>query len=186
MELTKENIKKELRKFPKEFSVAFAYRCALRALPVLGKNGNFDFWKKDDRKKHIFSLFHALDFIDNSKISSGIKSFAAISLANSNDNIPIGYWENIDISKKNFLAPAVLIAFTKFSPKDALLSLKKLGNKEIDTTSLEYPVRMAARKLLKTANPNKTIEFKKIFNSLPEWIQIFFSSILKEKEFGDI
>jgi internalin A len=61
MKFTRENIEKELEKFPKEFAVAFAYRCALRALPILVKNGNFDFSKEYEKEKHIFPIFRLMD-----------------------------------------------------------------------------------------------------------------------------
>ena len=40
----------------------FAWRCGVRALPFLGRSGSFSFWGKKDRKKHIYSIFYALDF----------------------------------------------------------------------------------------------------------------------------
>ena len=39
----------------------FAWRCAIRALPFLGYKGNFDFWKAEDRQKHLYVIFNALD-----------------------------------------------------------------------------------------------------------------------------
>jgi GTPase SAR1 family protein len=40
----------------------FAWRCAVRAVPFLGANGNFDFWKKSSRRKHLYRVFSALDY----------------------------------------------------------------------------------------------------------------------------
>jgi GTPase SAR1 family protein len=41
----------------------FAWLCAVRALPFLGAEGNFNFWNKneDRRQKYLFSVFNALD-----------------------------------------------------------------------------------------------------------------------------
>jgi len=39
---------------------AFAARCALRTLPSISPNGNFDFWRANDRKKHLCSIEAAL------------------------------------------------------------------------------------------------------------------------------
>ncbi|ACF13161.1 Miro domain protein [Chloroherpeton thalassium ATCC 35110] len=56
-----EKVRQELEHLDREQVVRFAWRCAVRALPFLGSNGNFDYWKKEDRQKYLFSIFHALD-----------------------------------------------------------------------------------------------------------------------------
>ena len=54
-------IQQELEKLNKEQVVHFAWRCAVRALPILGSTGTFNLWEKKDRQKHIYSIFYALD-----------------------------------------------------------------------------------------------------------------------------
>ncbi|MDR2970797.1 MAG: hypothetical protein LBU83_02535 [Bacteroidales bacterium] len=39
----------------------FAWLCAVRALPFMGASGNFDFWKKYDKFKHLYSVINAID-----------------------------------------------------------------------------------------------------------------------------
>lgn len=41
-----EQVEEALEGLPKEQIVAFAWRCAVRALPFLGAKGDFDFWKR--------------------------------------------------------------------------------------------------------------------------------------------
>ncbi|MBW1616922.1 MAG: hypothetical protein JRJ49_10425, partial [Deltaproteobacteria bacterium] len=62
MKFDRDIIEKKLKKLPKEYSVAFALRCALRAVPLIGYKGNFDFWKEDKRKDYAFAVIRALDF----------------------------------------------------------------------------------------------------------------------------
>jgi len=57
----KELIEIELQKMSKEQVVFFAWLSAVRVLPFIGAKGNFDFWKKGERKKHLYAIFCALD-----------------------------------------------------------------------------------------------------------------------------
>lgn len=41
--------------------VRFAWICAVRALPFLCGNGHFNFWKENERQKHLYAVFFALD-----------------------------------------------------------------------------------------------------------------------------
>ncbi|MHC6204026.1 COR domain-containing protein [Breznakiellaceae bacterium SP9] len=54
-------IKKGLNGLDKTSIVHFAWRCAMYVLPILGGDGNFDFWKKQDRQKYLLSLLRAID-----------------------------------------------------------------------------------------------------------------------------
>ncbi len=53
-------VEKELENLNRKQVVQFAWRSAMRALPFLGSHGNFNFWE-EDRQKHLFSIFYALD-----------------------------------------------------------------------------------------------------------------------------
>jgi len=57
----REEVSKELVTLSKEEQIAFAWRCAVRALPFLGNEGHFDFWKKKERQKHLYSVFLVID-----------------------------------------------------------------------------------------------------------------------------
>ncbi len=59
--MNRHEIEKRLKKLDKKKKNLFAYRCALRVFPIIGYQGNFDFWKENKRKIHIVSLFRALD-----------------------------------------------------------------------------------------------------------------------------
>ncbi|NOU19042.1 MAG: hypothetical protein HOO91_15910 [Bacteroidales bacterium] len=83
-EVFREKVKKELRKLDREDVLHFAWRCAVRALPFLGVEGNFDFWEKKDRQKYLYSIFHALDAnINASAAAEDAASAAAAASASS-------------------------------------------------------------------------------------------------------
>jgi hypothetical protein len=50
--------REDMGKLTREACVAYAARCALRALPYAGAGGNFAFWK-DDGRRHVESLMRA-------------------------------------------------------------------------------------------------------------------------------
>lgn len=50
------------QQYDRKLLVAFAFRSALRVLPVLGKTGEFSFWSAKDLKKHSQAIFKALEF----------------------------------------------------------------------------------------------------------------------------
>jgi GTPase SAR1 family protein len=54
-------LKQELKKLDRKQAVHFAWRCGVRALPFLASNGNFSFWREEQRQKHLYSIFYALD-----------------------------------------------------------------------------------------------------------------------------
>ena len=56
-----EQIKEELQSLTTEQQVAFAWRCAVRALPFIANENGFSFWENHIRPKHIFAVFNALD-----------------------------------------------------------------------------------------------------------------------------
>jgi len=56
-----EQVKSELQRMSSEEVVFFAWLCALRTLPYIGAKGNFNYWKKENRQKHLYALFRALD-----------------------------------------------------------------------------------------------------------------------------
>lgn len=57
----RKKIEKELKNLDRKKIVHFAWLCAVRALPFLGANGNFNFWEKEKRRKRLYSIFYALD-----------------------------------------------------------------------------------------------------------------------------
>jgi hypothetical protein len=54
-------VRKKLEKLKHEDRVKFAWVCAMRALPLLGTQGNFNYWKEKDRQKHLYAIFYSLD-----------------------------------------------------------------------------------------------------------------------------
>jgi GTPase SAR1 family protein len=70
-------VRQEIKDFSKEQVVAFAWRCAVRALPILGHKGHFDFWEEKDRQKYLYATFKALDvsvFYFNNSDSSNLSA----------------------------------------------------------------------------------------------------------------
>ncbi len=57
----KNQIDKELQKLDKEQVVFFTWLCAVRVLPFIGIEGNFNYWKKEERQKYLYTLFRSLD-----------------------------------------------------------------------------------------------------------------------------
>jgi len=60
-ETFREQIEAELQKMNREQKILFAWLCAVRALPFLGRRGNFYYWKKEDWQRHLYAIFRALD-----------------------------------------------------------------------------------------------------------------------------
>jgi len=60
-ETFKQKIGNGIKKLNREQVAHFAWLCAVRALPFLGSRGSFDFWNENDRQKHLYSIFYALD-----------------------------------------------------------------------------------------------------------------------------
>ena len=58
-----EQIKQELESLTVEQQVAFAWRCAVRALPLLGYKGDFSFWEAEEIQVHLYRVLSALDFV---------------------------------------------------------------------------------------------------------------------------
>jgi hypothetical protein len=59
----KEFFEKRIKDFNKDQCVEFAKICAIRALPFLGIYGNFDFWKKEDKQKQLYTIFFEIDYV---------------------------------------------------------------------------------------------------------------------------
>ena len=57
----KKEIEYSLTGLSKQLVVSFAWRCGVRALPLLGAKGHFAFWEKEKRMEYLYSLFWALD-----------------------------------------------------------------------------------------------------------------------------
>ena len=58
-------LREELKELSKNQLRTFAWHCAVRVLPVLGHQGNFNLWKSEDVQKHLYSIFYSLDFKTN-------------------------------------------------------------------------------------------------------------------------
>lgn len=56
-----QQVELELEPLSRKQKVEYARRCALRALPYLCAEGHIDFWSQDDRQKHLYAIFAALD-----------------------------------------------------------------------------------------------------------------------------
>ena len=60
-----QQVKDGLRGLDRQQVVHFAWRSAMRALPFLGATGDFDFWTRNERQKHLNGVFGALDAAAN-------------------------------------------------------------------------------------------------------------------------
>jgi hypothetical protein len=77
----RKEIERELRKLDKTSAVHFAWRCAMYALPFLGRNGNFDFWKQQDRQKHLLAVLRAIDTCKSFVLRSSFSDWNAAAYA---------------------------------------------------------------------------------------------------------
>lgn len=60
-----QQVSKELEGLTEKQKREFAWRFAVRTLPLLGSEGNINFWKKEDRQKYLYAVFNALDVSSN-------------------------------------------------------------------------------------------------------------------------
>ncbi len=90
-ELTEENFKK----LSQPACVVFAWRAAMRVLPVLGgQEGNLDFWAEADRRRNLAAVLAALDEVLPwiGFVEGGISKYVAASVVDAVANvIPAGY-----------------------------------------------------------------------------------------------
>ena len=61
----REEIKTQISPLSKEQGISFARRCAIRALPFMGGDGDFNFLNNKDRQRHLMSVFWAIDVAVN-------------------------------------------------------------------------------------------------------------------------
>lgn len=62
--IDEETLAERLRKtLNREQRVAFAWRMALRSLPMLGREGHFDFWEEEERAGHALPVIFAVDHV---------------------------------------------------------------------------------------------------------------------------
>jgi len=73
----KNQIEIELKTINKNDIVFFSWICAVRALPYLCSNGNLNYWG-DERMKHLYSIFRALDLSYQKTFLSNFYSFNPI------------------------------------------------------------------------------------------------------------
>ncbi|MDR3266668.1 MAG: hypothetical protein LBT24_03760, partial [Tannerella sp.] len=61
-------VEQKLKNLNREDTVKFAWVCAMRALPLLGTKGNFNYWKEKKQQKHLYVIFYALDLTISSNL----------------------------------------------------------------------------------------------------------------------
>ncbi len=73
----REQVKEELENLNRQQKVEFSWRCAVRALPFLGgRKGSFNFWDKDKRQTHLYSIFYALDNAISAAVTANVVNAA--------------------------------------------------------------------------------------------------------------
>lgn len=55
------NIRKSIQKLSEKQKAKFACLCAVRTLPFLSVERNFDYWKEENKQKNLFSIFYSID-----------------------------------------------------------------------------------------------------------------------------
>ncbi len=119
----KDKIESELKKLNKEKVVYFAWLCAVRGLPFLGSDGHFNFWKEEERQKHLYAIFYALDFsaahdatdvyvayaayVARTSASASASAYAAAVAANAAANAAVAVYAAANAATANNIADAV-------------------------------------------------------------------------------
>ena len=57
----RDEVKRRIKDFSYEETIYFAWLCAVRVLPFLSAERKFKYWEEQDRQKHLFSIFRAID-----------------------------------------------------------------------------------------------------------------------------
>jgi CheY-like chemotaxis protein len=71
-------------------------------------------------------------------------------LTNQAEYIPLAYWSSIDLDRSPSLLPAVASALSVIDPGEMLRMLTRVASPPEDLASLEYPLRIALRDLVRT------------------------------------
>lgn len=79
----RKQVEEKIKDFSKEQMVAFAWRCAVRALPFLAHDGHFNFWEEKNLQKYLYTVLNAIDYGLGYKIrfSSAASDLAAANAA---------------------------------------------------------------------------------------------------------
>lgn len=78
---TKNYVEEKLKDLPQEQVAFYAWRSALRALPFLGANGNFNFWEEEERQRALFSVIFAYDIASAAACSCDASLSNAVTVA---------------------------------------------------------------------------------------------------------
>ena len=103
-------IEQELTNLNKEQVIYFSWLCAVRALPYLGYNGDFYFWKKGDRQRYLNNIFFALDYNAYAKIHDANEKITLIAKPNKNPTDYTDFNQNYSYAKAFETANAATIA----------------------------------------------------------------------------
>ncbi len=127
-ETFRKKIEQELKTLNKEQTIKFAWHCAVRALPFLGSQGNFDFWDIKDRQARINTIFYALDVNSAAYTVYADYVWAAYAAADSDYDVSIAesdsYTAAICAAAAAYAADDTYItnAYTPYTTPDAYIS----------------------------------------------------------------
>jgi hypothetical protein len=86
----------------------------------------------------------------DSDASDEIRAKAIAALANQSEYLPLPYWKAINLDRNPSFLPAVAYALSTADPAEMLRVLAQAKSPPEDETSLEYPLRLAFRSLVRT------------------------------------
>ncbi len=144
-------IEHELQHLSPKQRVIFAWHCAVLALPVLGNEGNFDFWKPEDRQKHLGSVLRALDIASSSLASSTAVAYASAAGTAAASYIAAAYVAYASASAASFGCTPDTSSDT-FS--DACSAIQELGK----TIKIKKVIQLVIKDILKSIKNNTELE----------------------------
>jgi CheY-like chemotaxis protein len=119
--------------------------------------------------------------IVDSDASDQIRAKAMAALANQSEYLPLTYWKAVNLDRNPTFMPAVAYALSTADPAEMLRVLAQAKSPPEDETSLEYPLRLALRVLVRTKSGWRTIR-----NSLLEsepWLTDRVDAVMQFEEF---
>ena len=125
-----------------------------------------------------------MKFVMSDRIHHDIREEAARSLANHCEDVPISFWNNVDLRGFPGLAPAVLSALAETSPQLGLEKFLEIPDPPLDIARLEYPTRILLRNLAR--RPNGMEETRAAYSRAVPWLQTLLKSVSAFPEFAHL
>lgn len=129
----KEEIEKGLEGLSVEQKRTFAWRCAVRSMPILGSTGSFSFWSKEIRPKHLWSVFYALD-ISYAAANATLAAFATFFASASAVDADEAFVDAVDAASNATIAAKRFKVYLNSIIRQDLINIKTNKKPQISIT----------------------------------------------------